>query len=911
MLKKILAILFLFAITSLMFAQNSQVIRGRLINKKTGEPVPYASIHIQETDMMTTSDEAGVFYFKPLNVPVFSIKVKCLGFETSIVKFESALFPGSELEIKMVPISYDMEEINVLSENNRSIISSSTIGNAAIEYVQPISLADVMQLLPGNLSVNPDLSSPQKISIREIGTNDNSAMGTAIFIDGAPISNDANLQTFSTSRSGNNFSTVAGSGIDLRQLSTGQIESVEVIRGIPSVTYGDLTSGAVLIKTKAGFTPFEVKLKTDPNIKQLTLGKGMNLKSIGSNMNFNLDYLQSFDDLRSKYRGFNRLTTELGFSKIFSPQEKPFTIHSKISYYETIDDAKTDPDAMVAGERIQSKDQGLRFNMYGKWSPEMKWLTSLDYSFSASYTHQTSSEDKYRSVSGIQVISTSLTAGENNGLFLPSEQLTNYVVDGKPITIFGQITAHKIARFRPGLTNKILYGFDYRLNANYGNGQIYDVANPPFVNSSDLNSRPRKYKDIPALQNYSVYLEDNLFLKLGKTVLDVQAGIRLNNFQSSGLFKSKLGFYPEPRLNVQYWFLSPENNRFFDKLAVSFGMGKTYKSPSLFFLYPDKAYFDISALSYYVGDPAANLSIIDTRIFETANPDLKPSENLKLEAGLIFRIKKMNGFITVFKENLTNGFDFVNHYLFLGYDRFQVENIPSGTKPDPNNLIRTPSVAPVYYRMPVNNQETQKSGVEFSIDFGKIKAVYTSFTLDGALLRTKNIKSILPYQDQPSSGNAEPYLYFGLYPAGESKVSERLNTNLRMVTQLPKLRLLLSTTLQMVWYDMFYYPFYDEAPESLVFSDGSIKEFTPEMRTNPDYMRFVNFKSPEYYLKEVMPPLPQTNFRLSKEISNRLKLSFYVNNVINYRPEYEYKRSGSFTRRNPSVYFGAELKIML
>lgn len=894
-----------------MFAQNSQVIHGRLINKKTGEPVPFASIHIQETNLMTTSDEAGAFFFKPLNIPFVSIEVKCLGFESYTGKIESALLSDSGLLIKMVPISYDMDEINVLSENNRGINTSSTIGNAAIEYVQPTSLADVMQLLPGNLSVNPGLSSPQKISIREIGVNDNSAFGTAVFVDGTPISNDANLQTFSTSRSGNNFSTVAGSGIDLRQMSTGQIESVEVIRGIPSVTYGDLTSGAVLIKTKAGYTPFEVKLKTDPNIKQFTFGKGMNLKSIGSNMNFNIDYLQSFDDLRSNYTGFNRLTTELGFSKIFSPQKNPFKIHSKISYYETIDDAKTDPDAMVAGERIRSEDQGLSFNLYGNWLPEMKLLTSLDYSFSASYTHQTSSEDKYRSVSGIQVISTSLTEGENYGLFLPSEQLTKYVVDGKPVTIFGQITAHQIARFRAGMTNKIHYGFDYRLNANYGNGQIYDAANPPFINLSNLNSRPRKYKDIPAIQNYSVYLEDNLFLELGKTVLDVQAGIRLNNFQSSGLFKSKLGFYPEPRFNTQYGFLSAKNNCVFDQLAVRFGIGKTFKSPSLLFLYPDKAYFDINALNYYVGDPAANLSIIDTRIFETANPDLKPSENLKLEAGLVFRIKKVNGFITVFKEKLTNGIDFVNHYLFLGYDRFQVENIPSGTKPDPNNLIRTPSVAPVYYRMPVNNQETQKSGVEFSVDFGKIKAVYTSFTLDGALLRTKNIRSVIPYQNQPSGSSSNPYLYFGIYPPGESKVSGRLNTNLRMVTQIPKLRLLLSTTLQMVWYDMFYYPHYDEAPVSLVFSDGSIKEFSSEMRTEPDYMRFVNIKSPEYDLKEVMPPLLQTNFRLSKEINDWLKLSFYANNVINYRPEYEYKRSGSFTRRNPSVYFGAEIKIIL
>ena len=909
MLKKIAISLCLFALASGIFAQSPQVFRGELLSKKTGEPVSFASIYIQETDFWTSSDELGFFVIKLLDIPFFTIEVKCLGFETYSNNFGSALLSESNFEIEMVPISYDMDEITVLSKNDNGITTYSIIGNAAIEHVQPTSLADVMQLLPGNLSANPDLRSAQRISIREIGYDDNSAMGTAIMVDGAPVSNDANMQTFATSKSGDNFSTVVGSGLDLRQIPTDNIESVEVIKGIPSVTFGDLTSGVVLIKTKAGYTPLEVKLKTDPKIKQITFGKGLSLKSIRSSVNFNFDYLQSFDDLRSKSNGFNRLTAEVGFSKIFDPDKIPLTYNAKVSYYETIDDVKTDPDAMVAGERIRSKDRGLRFNMYGKWSPELKLLTSLDYSFSVSYAHQISSEDKYRSGSGIQVISTSLTEGENPGLFLPSEQLTGYVIDGKPVTVFGQITANKFINFHNGITNKILYGFDYRLNANYGDGQIYDINNPPFV--SNYTVRPRKYNDIPALQNYSVYLEDKLLLTLGKTFLDVQVGFRLNNFQSSGVFKSGLGFYAEPRFNAQYSFLSRNNNRVFNKMAVGFGIGKTFKSPSLHYLYPDKAYFDLSALNYYMGNPAYNSSIINTRIYETANTELKPSENLKIEASLIFRFKKVNGIITVFNENLTNGFDFVSNYLFINYDKYQTDNIPTGTKPDPHTLVKIPSIASDSYRMPVNNQETQKSGVEFSFEFGKINSIYTSFTLDGAWLRTKRIGSTVPYQFQPASVTANPYLFVGIYPEGESKISERLNTNWRMVTQIPKLRMILSTTLQTIWYDMYYVSEYDEAPMYLVYADGSTKAFTPEMRTNPDYIRFVDIKSQNYYLREVMSPLFQTNFRLSKEIYDKVKLSLYVNNSVNYRPEYEYKRSGSFIRRNPSVYFGAEIKIIL
>lgn len=909
MLKRIVAFLCLFIWLSGIFAQSPHLLKGRLISKKTGEPVSFASIYIQEIDSWTSSDEKGFFNFKHFEIPFITIEVQHLGFEMYSAKFEPALLASPDFEIELVPVSYDMDEITIRAKNNNGITTSSIIGNAALEHVQPTSLADVMQLLPGNLSSNPDLWSAQRISIREIGADDNSAMGTAIMIDGAPISNDANLQTFSTSKSGDNFSTATGAGIDLRQISTDNIESVEVIRGIPSVTFGDLTSGALLIKTKAGYTPFEVKLKTDPQIKQLTFGKGLSLKSIRSNVNFNFDYLQSFDDLRSKYQGFNRLTAEVGFSKIFDPQKIPLTYNAKVSYYETIDDAKTDPDAMVAKERIKSNDRGLRFNMYGKWSPKLKLLTSLDYSFSVSYTHQISTEEKYRSTSGIQMISTSLTEGENYGIFLPSEQFTSYTIDGKPVSVFGQVTGNKFFNFRNGTTNKLLYGFEYRLNANYGEGQIYDVANPPFI--STYKARPRKYKDIPAIQNSSVYLEDKFFMVFGKTNLEIQAGVRLNNFQSSGLFRSRLGFYTEPRFNAQYTFLNQKNSSVFDKMAVSFGIGKTYKAPPLLYLYPDKAYFDLGALSYYAGDPLVNTSVIDTRIFETSNPQLKPSENLKMEASFTFRINKMNGLITAFRENLSNGFDFASNYLFINYNQYNAENIPSGTKPNPATLPVIPTIAPVSYFMPVNNQESQKSGVEFSFDFGKINTLYTSFSLDGAWLRTERINSTIPYQYQPSSTSATPYLYFGVYPSGESKISERLNTTLRTVTHVPKLRLVFSGTFQMLWYDSYYFPQYDEVPMYLVYADGSTKSFTPEMMKSPDFIRFVNLKNSNYYLKEVMSPLLLTNFRLSKEMTDRMKLSFYVNNIVNYRPQYEYKRAGSFVRRNPSVYFGVELKVML
>ena len=122
------------------------------------------------------------------------------------------------------------------------------------------------------------------------------------------------------------------------------------------MVYGNLTSGAVFVKTKTGYSPLSVRLKTDPNIKQAAINKGIKLPSTNSFMNFNLDYLSSFSDVVSKYKGFKRLTGQAGYSTTFMESDMPLTFDAKLNFYGTIDNTKTDPDAFVHEEEYETKD---------------------------------------------------------------------------------------------------------------------------------------------------------------------------------------------------------------------------------------------------------------------------------------------------------------------------------------------------------------------------------------------------------------------------------------------------------------------------------------------------------------------------------------------------------------------------
>jgi hypothetical protein len=60
-------------------------------------------------------------------------------------------------------------------------------------------------------------------------------------------------------------------------------------------------------------------------------------------------------------------------------------------------------------------------------------------------------------------------------------------------------------------------------------------------------------------------------------------------------------------------------------------------------------------------------------------------------------------------------------------------------------------------------------GIEYSINLGEIKALYSAFHIDGAWLRTERIYSNSDYQRLPSSSSAEQFKEVGIYPAGESR----------------------------------------------------------------------------------------------------------------------------------------------
>ena len=146
------------------------------------------------------------------------------------------------LSFEMAPANFKVEDVVVTATASKAgAATASTISRTAMDHIQSSSLADVMSLLPG--ASTPDTRTLTLSQASSFAIRGGASLGTAIIMDGSPMSNNANLQSLGTGKMPFAASDAPGqaamatptSGIDMRQISTDNIESVEVIRGIASV----------------------------------------------------------------------------------------------------------------------------------------------------------------------------------------------------------------------------------------------------------------------------------------------------------------------------------------------------------------------------------------------------------------------------------------------------------------------------------------------------------------------------------------------------------------------------------------------------------------------------------------------------------------------------------------------------
>lgn len=919
--KIILVITLLGVVCRLAAAAPSKVdVRVFVNSKESGEPLAGVVVGFPDCGIYAASETDGGAVLKGVPEGKWKFSAQMIGmldYEVE-VKVSAGMSPVSVL---MVESSFRLDDVVVTARSGAvGASTASSISRTAIDHLQATSLSDIMELLPGQLSSNPSLTSASKATIRQVGTDAMNSLGTSIIVNGAPVSNNANLQVGNTATSGtltSGYSSTAGSGVDLRQISVDNVESVDVIRGIPSVEYGDLTSGVIIVNPKAGEYPFRIRTKINPTLTQASVSKGFALGKKGGALSADFDYASSLADERRPYQQYRRITANLLYSKTFAEKLRTTT---GFGFYSDLDAQKLDPTDVKYQRKRSAENMGFKFNTNINWQADLSFLKSLKFNLSANYAEQTGYTQEIKGNFGYMVTSAMtdgtvasnregvvtdrngkpLTNTDKEGFeastnILPYEFLTRMTTYGKPLNVFAKAVANMFTEFW-GIGNRIIGGLEWKTDVNFGQGKVFDPLMPP---SSGLRMRP--YSEIPALNQFSVYAEDNISKTLWNRDFKLQIGLRFDLVQP-GRSESLNALSPRINASVE---LVPK------MLTLRGGWGITAKAPPLVYLYPDKAYFDFVNFSN-IGQTGITkeqeLSIITTKVYDTGNPALKIAKNMKSEIGLDFEWAGMRLSVTAYRELLRNGYSFgMDRSCFHIFELDKYEQI--GTRTDSYPLLKTgvnvSDVVFSYYK-PLNNKVNDSKGVEFDFDFGQIKPIRTSFVLSGAYMISDSYSSTESYF-QKNPDPKKGYKDIGVYASGDGSRYSRFSTNLRVIHNIPKIGFVVSMSLQTIWSDTHEYLGTENIRPIGYLSAKNLK-YTALAEGDPISDDIQKQILDNRLIKETHKPLWLCNLRLTKEIGEYLGFTFFLNNVFRTNPLEESKRNpGTWSSsRNPSQFFGVE-----
>ncbi len=872
----LLALIFVSSLSS----AETGILRGTVLDEK-GEPLQAANVVVPRQQTGSSTDINGYFRIR-LEPGINEYSVSYMGYKTYT---DTVTIRPGEIHTVTVRLELDYFEIGdvvVLAEREllpHAMETSTRISSGDIEHIQASSLGDVMQLVPGQRFENPGMSQKKQASVRtnvsDSEAERNEFFGTQIIIDNIPLSNNANLQldTKTTTPRGD-LLTTENSGIDMRQIPADNLEEVEVVRGIPSVKYGDLTSGIVNVKTRSGSKATSLKIKYNFNNQEANLGGGFQL--FGQQVDYNANYAYSVRNIRIPEENYSRLAGQVGVTSVL--MDNILTIKNRLYYTRAFDERELRPDDLYQTVKY-NRDYTLRYNNQTTYILSMS--QKIDFNFSTNVTRQNSFRKQLISTDHTYV-SDRMTEGWQEGYFVQN-YISKLAVKGRAWNIYGDLSYNQELALM-NTTHTLLAGVTWRLEYNDGEGRIYDPLKPPSV-SSNKRGRPRPYNDIPGLSTTSLYAEDKIS---GHWLMDYQLnlGIRYEMYGKDVIGSTHHGSGLNPRINLM---LTP-----FEDTRIRVGYGRTTKSPSLAMLYPNPIYFDVDDISDIINDRV----IVSTYIYSLENPELNISVQNKIEASFDQRIGNLGFSVTAFNNVTDGGFaTTLSRPIFeYRYDR-----------DDPD----MPVIDSVFttYSVWENSLTTYSRGVEASIQTRPLTPLNFQLRVEGSYTYTTSEK-------ENAFSYATTYRY-------DSDLDERVKPYWKPITmeadrclinyildfRLKELGAWATISAQQVVFDRDRFMGLDDSLAVGYLTPGGKRVLLTEeegnafIRSQPDYN----------YRTENKKNVWVFNFRATKGLGNKTRVSFFVNNFLNSHPLYSRKRTPaeSYVRLNPDLYFGLELSVQV
>ncbi len=207
---------------------------GHVINKSNGEHLPFVTIQLKGTTIVTTTDHTGHYFLKNLPEGTFTVVVKMVGYKTQEKKVAIKHDATQELNFALASDDVDLDEVVVSANRNetqRRLAPNlvNVIGGKLFDITQSTCLAQGLNFQPGVRTED----NCQNCGFTQVRINGLDGHYSQILVDSRPV-----------------FSSLNGV-YGLEQIPANMIDRVEVVRGGGSALFGaSAIGGTINIITK-------------------------------------------------------------------------------------------------------------------------------------------------------------------------------------------------------------------------------------------------------------------------------------------------------------------------------------------------------------------------------------------------------------------------------------------------------------------------------------------------------------------------------------------------------------------------------------------------------------------------------------------------------------------------------------
>lgn len=832
-----------------------------VVKDDKGDKLLGVNVMIKELHIGCATDINGNYSIKNIKPGEYTLETSSVGYEKDTKKIKVSAGQMMELNIVLKSSAFQIGEIEVVGTSEllpRDVNTKTTISSGEIEHFQASSIGDVLDLVPGiQKTSNPGLGKLSQVAVRGDEGDNLTAFGTLILVDGIPQSNNANMQFERQSSIG---SSNLGRGVDLRTIPADNIDNIEVITGLPSVRYGDVTAGIINVQTKIGKAPNRLKIKNNPDTREGNFGGGI-LAGEGA-FSYNFNVAQSERDIRKTGDEYLRLTGQVVYS--LNMFDNALASNYKVNYQRILDEEEPKGDMQMT--RNYNRGYTLGLSTWGKYKPA-DGVSMWEYNL---YTNMRTENSMKSKLNSEYVI---LPNGDTASTYIGKVETR-----GIEWSIGGRLEWNKVF-YTGNIIHRVLIGADPQYNANTGEGVVFDTLLSYYGVGS--GRRPYSFDNIPGQLLASIYFEDKI---TGNLLFDynIMVGFRYEmyrpyEFNLKGLWgdgdivKSHQGTYFNPRINMMVYL--SETNQF--RLSA----GISSKSPPMATIYPPEDVMkwrnpDLNSISYFR--------------YNLQAPELKGYRETMIEAAYDHK--------------------FFNQFAITLSAYYKERNSePIGM---PNPVFSITNLGPTYkvyyvdsYSLPINQGQSYSRGLEANFKTAKVQALNMDFQITASYNHINNpgegfnysnlpdpLKGQYPNYQVPSS---EVDTLLGWTYGRSGRWGDRLQLNYYVKYTLPALGLWITLRAEQLVFER--YQNYNLAPvdENLLTETQKLDRiFEEDIKVKPNKWLF--------------------NISMSKSLFPGGEISFYVNNFFDdpaVRRYFSSRTTEYEESRNPSLFYGIEFSM--